>query len=229
MKERLFISRSLSVDSPVRQFASDNGIELIDRSLIEIRFRTLRRLPYADWYFFYSKNGVRSYLRYLNQSGEENVRNDIKLAAIGPGTAALMTQNELTCSFTGDGGTDQTVSSFLEISKEEDSILFFRARHSANRLMKSLRPYRKVQSVVAYDNDMLPVKFSNVDIAVFTSSRNAEAFFKVNPFPNKKIIAIGQPTYDALIKLSVPSRNILVAEKPSEVAITQAIKEALNI
>ncbi|WP_236978747.1 uroporphyrinogen-III synthase [Membranihabitans maritimus] len=225
---RLFISRQLSQDSPIRKLATDHKWELIDQSLIDIKIRTLQELPHADWYFFYSKNGVKSYLKYRNTMSNKTNDKNIKLAAIGPGTATFMIQNDLVCSFAGDGGTDQTESDFLEVSKNDDSILFFRAENSANRLMKTIKPFRKVQSVIAYDNDMVPTVFPPVDIVVLTSSRNARAFLKANPTPKQKIIAIGHPTYDTLLSLSIPSTDIIVAEEPSEEGILKALLKIMN-
>lgn len=147
---------------------------------------------------------------------------------MGQGTAAAMTGWGINCDFIGQGDTEDIAEQFLAHSKPSDSVLFFRAYHSRDRLHEIISQHREATSIPIYDNQMVRKNFLPVDIGIFTSSRNAIAFLEHNPQPSIVSIAIGAPTAATLRSLRIPEDKIRVAIEPSEEAIYTTLMEVVS-
>ncbi|MBY5957872.1 uroporphyrinogen-III synthase [Membranicola marinus] len=230
MKTHIFISRALDPDSPLRQVESAAGVTLIHESLISIHPNPVDQLPVADWFFFYSKNGVECFAKQWEQKWKSNPKmKDIRWAAMGEGTAESLKGWGITSDFVGRGEAEEIATQFLEHSKPSESVVFFRASHSRNRLYQLISEHRDASHIVIYDNQLIEKEFPPVDIGIFTSGRNAIAFFENNTEPEQACIAIGQPTADTLLTLNVPEDKIYIAETPSEDALYDELKKVLKL
>jgi len=226
---RVFISRELDQDSPIKNIIEPHQVEIIGESLIKIQPIVLSIFPTADWFFFYSKNGVESFVNQWKEKRESTgKKHPIRWAAIGEGTSEAMNGWGISCEFVGHGETEEIAAQFLTYSKPSESVVFFRAFHSKNSLYHLIAEKRKAEHVAIYDNQLIEKQFPPCDIGIFTSSRNAIAFLQNNPDPGKACIAIGQPTKETLLALNVPEETIHVAEEPSEKAIYEMFLRVLG-
>lgn len=229
MTTEIFISRVLGPESPLKLIEQTHRAKITGESLIHTEPIEVAILPKADWFFFYSKTGVESFARQWKSKWMTSINNEnVKWAAMGVGTATAMTGWGIHCDFVGHGDTEEIAEQFLAYSKPYESVLFIRASHSRNQLYQIVSIHREASSIAIYDNQLLLKKFAPMDIGIFTSSRNAIAFFENNPEPILACIAIGKPTADTLISLGVPDVKIHVAQEPSEAAIREVLLKLLR-
>ncbi|GAA5219745.1 uroporphyrinogen-III synthase [Membranihabitans marinus] len=221
---KVFISRTIDDSSPIQEVIKKYNCTLVQQSLIDIGYIDILEIPRADWHFFYSKNGVNSYLR----SGLHSVSHGVKYGAIGPGTALHMRNHGLPCDFTGSGTANTSLDSFLEICEPSEEVLFFRAQRSANSLCKLMKVYRHCTDVIAYNNRPITQRFDDIDIGLFTSSLNAKAYLSKNPMPRLSCVAIGQPTYDTLISEGIEVDKIHLSPATSDRGLATSLEEAIR-
>ena len=189
-------------------------------SLIHIQPIPLNKMPKEDWFFFYSKNGVACFAKQWTEKWKPSGNHQqIRWAAIGEGTAEALAGCGITCDFVGQGTSEEIAMQFLASCKPSESVVFFRAFHSKNTIYQLVCKERSANHVAIYDNKLVEKAYAPFDIGIFTSSRNAIAFFEKNPEPQRGCIAIGQPTADTLRTLNVPKDKIHIAEEPSEAGL----------
>lgn len=230
MKPLIFISRTLDSDSPIRLVETSHQATLIDESLISIHPIPLSKLPVADWFFFYSKNGVECFAKQWEEKWKSTPSQDkIRWAAMGEGTAESLNGWGVTCDFVGRGEAGEIAQQFLDHSKPSESVAFFRASHSRNKLHQLVSEHRESSHIAIYDNQLIEKEFPPTDIGIFTSGRNAIAFSENNPEPLIASIAIGQPTAETLRSLNVPEEKLFIAAEPSEEAIYETLVKILRM
>lgn len=203
-------------------------VKLIAESMLQIQPIEIPSLPDADWFFFYSKNGVEIFAQQWMEKWQSTTNHHIQWGAMGQGTATVMNGWGITPDFIGQGTTEEIAEQFLTHCKPTDRVLFFRAYHSRDRLHEIIAREREATSIPIYDNQMLRKTFPRVDIGVFTSSRNAIAFLEHNEEPTKACIAIGEPTAATLRSFRIPDSKIVVTEEPSEEAIYDTLVEFIE-
>jgi len=212
----LFITRSLSADSPIADWAERNGCSIIGHSLL--RFTPVNfSLPRpCDWWFFYSRRAVQFAADKLALCSLPLP----KVAAMGPGTARALREHDygLTASFVGNGDPGTVAREFGQLAAGE-KVFFPRARQSRKTVQSLLEDTVRVYDAVCYDNQ--PVKqpdFVYASIYVFTSPLNARTYLSAHPLPaDARIIAIGPSTAQALASFGVRSE---VAQESSEEGIS---------
>lgn len=147
---------------------------------------------------------------------------------MGKGTSESLNGWGITCEFVGQGEAGEIAQQFLNHSKPTESVVFFRAIHSRNRLFQLISEHRKATHITIYDNQLIEKEFPPTDIGIFTSGRNAIAFSENNPEPRHACIAIGQPTADTLLTLNVPEEKLFIAAESSEEAIYEMLLKVLE-
>lgn len=198
----IFISRDLKAGSPLQQWATETGWEVIGRSLIT--FAPVNFDPPApaesDWWFFYSPRAVEFSADQLVSRIKE-VGNTLKLGVIGPGTARAL--RELPAKpepdFVGEGSPAEVAQAFGKAAAGQ-RVFFPRARQSRLTVQTILREIITVQDAICYDNVAVPVTEPvPADIYVFTSPLNVAAYLGHQSLRHgARIIAIGPSTGSAL-------------------------------
>lgn len=217
----VFISRNLHSGSPLQSILTEARFEVFGQSLIRFSLWPFGALPECDWVFFYSRNGVRFFfegLKRLNMALPQNVR----LAAMGEGTAATLEDHAQIPDFVGSGRPDATARAFLKVA-EGQKILFVRAFHSAKSVQNMLSPYINIIDLPVYKNEIKKeVDIPQTDYVVLTSSMNVDAYFH-NRMDNTPTvwIAIGNPT--AMRYAHWTSQEVFIPENPSEEALARLI------
>ena len=146
----------------------------------------------------------------------------MKLAALGPGTAAALEQQHLKADFIGDGDPENTAAAFLQTAKGLQ-VLFPQARESRQSVQTFLENEFGAIDLVVYENaPRTDFNLPDFDILVFTSPMNAEAYFAQKSWkPFQTVIAIGKTTAAAL---AVPGiRDVIVSEQPSEESLAESV------
>lgn len=175
-------------------------------------------IPEIDWIFFYSQNGVRFF--FENISTDQLA--DVKLATIGPGTAACLAEVFRSANFIGDGAAKTSAETFLPFA-EGKKVLFPRAANSRRSVQLELGDRVQSFDLVVYEN--LPksnITLPDFDVLVFTSPLNAQAYFSQKKWrEGQRVVAIGKTTANALAGLRIS--KVEVAERPSEEGLAEAV------
>ncbi|MBI5913764.1 MAG: uroporphyrinogen-III synthase [Bacteroidetes bacterium] len=218
--QKIFITRDLGADSIFYKTLTVNGFEVFGESLVCFRALPFGEVPPADWVFFYSKNAVRYFFAQVSPEAMPAV----KWAAIGPGTAAVLSENGHPPDFTGDGDPVRAAAAFLA-SARGCRVLFPRAKESRQSVQRLLENQIVALDLVVYGNaPRTDFDLPDFDVPVFTSPLNVQAFFSKKSQKMGKIVAIGPSTGAALAALGI--RDFVVAGEPSEEALAEVV---LNI
>lgn len=220
MRTTIFISRELSNESPFLGLQSDE-CRVIGESLIQFEAVTIEDIPATDWVFFYSRNGIKFFFQ------SQDYHTDNQYAVIG--TASANTFYELTGrspKYTGNGVPGDVAHNFL-IYEKGKSILFVKAELSSNSIKELLKDDMICQDLIAYKN----VIKNRIDLPkcshlVFTSSMNAQGYFRKYSYNNEKLYAIGQST--ALTIKEITGRDATISENATERSLYQLVHKDLQ-
>ncbi|MEM7574978.1 MAG: uroporphyrinogen-III synthase [Bacteroidota bacterium] len=213
----LFISRSLAVDSPLRAWCSQQGIKLVDQSLLRFQAVAFGPLPAAiDWVFFYSPRAVEFFW-----AAQPKLPDDIRFATLGPGTAERLSDYTAEVDFVGSGDPNQTAADFGQLAASQ-RVLFPRAVRSRRSIERYLGDTIEALDLVVYQNEPQPTAFAeNFDWLVFTSPLNFEAFLAANKIDeDDRLVAIGPATAAAI---SGQGYAVEQAEAPTEAALVKLL------
>ncbi len=209
---KVFISRNLNTKSKFRDLLEMKGWQIEDQSLVKFeKYPITDYLPQTKWIFFYSKNGVKYFLKQVNTDYLKNK----KFACIGTGTEKALNKRGLSSSFTGQGAVKQMIEDFSNLVGN-DAVLFPRALHSLKTIQRGIEDQCEVYDLPVYLNVPLEnPKKSNADYLIFTSPMNAETYFKHYGIDShQKLIAIGGSTGKKIMHLS--KQKVYVSPKPDE-------------
>lgn len=227
----VFISRELSPQSKFHSLEL-SGKKVCGRSLITIKPEAFDFIPNAEWYFFYSVNGVHHFFSQINKEQKDKIASK-KIATIGPKTAQSLEQYiNKPIDFIGENASPHTALRFIE-KLTPDIVCFIQAKHS-NRSIQKFLAKDKFLELTVYDNTL------NVNIAIpdalincFTSTLNVESYFqKKQPKSNNYYLAIGPTTAKSLSKYIESSQIIIASESTEEslfISVIQLIKTFNNI
>ena len=211
----VFITRTLRPDSPLRRWAARTKNLVCGKSLLAFGAVPFTPPKDVDWWFFYSPRAVEFAL--ADHTPPENVR----LAALGEGTAQTLRAHSGRVDFVGRGSPGQVARQFLKLAKNQ-RVFFPRAEHSRQSIQRELADQITILDAVCYSNairtDVKPIR---ADVIVFTSPRNVSAYLDRYQLPDgARLIAIGGVTAAALYQrgFSVP-----FPELPSEAAIAHLL------
>ena len=173
-----------------------------------------------DWIVFTSRNGVEACFDRLGELGRDaRAFGDVKIAAIGPKTAAALAARGIRVDLVPPVYVNEAVAdALLARGASGDRILVYRAQDARDVLPETLRAHgRRVDVVAAYatrfvDDPAFAAKAVDSDVVTFTSSSTVRGF--VHNVPNaaellatKTVAAFGpitaQTARDAGIRVDV--------------------------
>lgn len=197
--KKIFISRKLSSDSSF--FKLDN-CHIVDQSLLEFHPVDFE-LPECEWLFFYSQNGVNFFLE------KQNIPSDLKIGTIGKKTAKILSNAGYNVDFIGSGDPESTAQNYKAV---KGKTCYIRAKNSANSI-KNLIAHPQDIDLIVYNNQCSEqIPKDDFGILIFTSTRNAQAFFNRRIYQNETVIAIGKPTQSFLSSIGIPS---IIPQEPT--------------
>jgi uroporphyrinogen III methyltransferase/synthase len=136
------------------------------------------------WAVFTSHNAVDAFFDQLSVAGKDaRAFGDVKIAAIGPKTAAALRARGIRVDFMPGAYVNEAVASgLIERTAMGDRVLVFRAQEGREVLPETLRAAERTVDVVAayvtryVDDPDLRGKTERADIVTFTSSSTVHGF-----------------------------------------------------
>lgn len=214
----VFITRDVNDYSLFYRSLKEKGFDVQGRALIEIKRIPLKPTPPTEWIFFSSKNAVKYFF-----DQKPLVADTVKYAAVGKATGQELRKYGKKADFMG-GSTDTrlTGKQFAALVGSK-KVLFPQAKGSIKTIQKQFPKPGQAIDLIVYDSikknqEAVPP----VDILVFTSPSNVEAFFEKNSIqPTQKIVAMGDATANTL-----KERHIVINKKPisfDDIGLIQAV------
>ncbi|HTD35461.1 MAG TPA: uroporphyrinogen-III synthase, partial [Candidatus Elarobacter sp.] len=159
------------------------------------------------WIVFTSRNGVDAFFDRLGELGRDaRAFGDVRIAAIGPKTAAALTARGVRADLVPAEYVNEAVAeALLARTAPGDRVLIYRAREAREILPETLRAHgRSADVVAAYETRTvrdaeLPDKTARADVVTFTSSSTVTGFVRNVPdaarlLATKTVAAIGPVT-----------------------------------
>jgi uroporphyrinogen III methyltransferase/synthase len=168
--QRVLVTRPIDQAGALTAPLAELGAEVLVQPAIEIRppadwsavDQALARLDQFDWLVFSSANGVRYFLERLTQARSASegaplrdlrALGQIKLAAIGPGTADELAQFHLRADLVPDEYRAESLAQALAGPSQREKFLLLRASRGREVLAEELtRAGGQVEQVVVYDS-----------------------------------------------------------------------------
>ncbi|WP_071596804.1 uroporphyrinogen-III synthase [Neolewinella persica] len=190
---KVFVTRNLKADSALRHWATVSGNSITGRSLLKFQQVPFQVPAEADWWFFYSSKAAEFCL--FSAILPDNVR----LAAIGEGTAKTLRELTGRADFVGKGSPARVAEQFKAVA-EGDRVFFPRARNSLLTIQRLLDEHVTVLDAICYNNEPVPVKEPiRADVFIFTSPLNVAAYLDQQELAaSTRVLAIGGRTAAAL-------------------------------
>lgn len=222
--KKIFISRKLNPDSIFKIKLKNEGFKIWDESLLEFELIPFKKIPAADWIFFYSQKGVQYFFNHIR---ENNIflSEKIQLAGFGEKTSEAIEQFTK-CHFVGTGNAKTTAPDFFKITKGK-KIIFPRAKNSQRSVQQLTDNQTIIKDLIIYKNSPKEnFDIPRMDYLFFMSPMNAKVFFqKYNLEKGQKVFAIGKTTAKALEGLGI--KNVIFPKKPSEKQLVRLLLENL--
>lgn len=211
----IFISREQQKSDLFYRLLSQRGCAVLGTSLVNINPVAVGHCPPAPVYCFASRNAVKSlWSQHPNPPAAA-------LWALGEGTAAAIREVGWTPAYIGNGDAKSMAAALAAYSPAH--IVFPTADHSRSSIQKALPDSISQEDLIVYGNTpKVDVSLPVVTVAVLTSPQNAAVFlanYTHRPWPH--LIAIGQPTYDAI--KAAADLPVQLAYTPTEWGLADAV------
>ena len=195
--QRVLVTRATNQAEQFAAKLSDLGAEVVLQPAIEIVApsdftlvdQAIKQLEQTDWVVFSSGNGVRYFLERVFELGlDVRAFSQTQLAAIGPGTAAMLENYHLKADLIPDEYRAESMVAALTPHVENRQVLLIRANRGRDVLPNGLRDAgAEVEETVVYhsqDVDELSgvteeALEEGIDWITFTSSAIARSSIKL--------------------------------------------------
>jgi hydroxymethylbilane synthase len=218
----ILVTRFLKSGSAIRQWADQNGYQLIEKPFIKTAAVTGLTIPKTDWIFFSSPQGVQLYLDHYSIQAK-------KIAALSEGTALELETAGLKPQFTGSGSmsTREIGQQFFKICGKSESVLFPLSDISRKNV-SAQKQTQNVIELVTYQTVLNSEKLNLIPEAIlFSSPSNVDGYLKSNPAdPSVKMIAIGETTAKRLNECGFS--QIFISESTVEAQLVKTLAVALK-
>lgn len=185
----VFITRNIQEQSNYHHILSAAGCNVYGQSFVSIEEIPLEEIPFCDWLFFSSANGVQYFFKQLRQPIQ------CRIAALGSETAKAVHDHGYSTDFTGNGDTEQSLAEFALLTGGKIVCMpqaLYPSVNAADLLPTAAAtiPLPVYRNTVKHNITVEPA-----DIVVFTSPLNANGYLQSNIIlPEQKLIAIGRTT-----------------------------------
>ena len=221
---RVLVLRPAAQAEGLRRPLEELGAEALLQPAIEIGppddwtpvDAAIKRLADFDWLVFSSANGVDYFLNRLwNRGGDGRTLAGLKLAAIGPGTAAALARHHLQCDLVAEEHRAEGLATAIAPHARDARMLLLRANRGREVLAEQLRTAgAAVEQVVVYassdvaspDETILhEMQQGRIHVVAVTSSaiaRNAVRLFG-DALANAALVSISPVTSATLTELNL--------------------------
>ncbi len=213
----VFITRNPNRFDLFSKSLRDNGFTVHSKALIDIRTITLKFVPKTDWVFFTSKNAVKHFFSQNPALGNP------KFGCVGKSTAEALRRAGKKPDFIGYSTDTRMTGKQFAATVGSGTVLFPQAKESMRSIQQQFSNSSQVIDVSVYEtirtNDVL---VPEVDILVFTSPSNVEAFFEKNKVKTgQKIVGMGDATANALRQFGV--KHCAMPATFDDIGLAQAV------
>lgn len=243
--KRVLVTRPRERSEELCFLLEDEGAEVISLPLLELLPpEDPRPIRYAaehvdrfQWIAFASPSAVDAFVEALREAGTFAALSRVKIAVVGPRTAAAARAHRLEISVEADNATGTGLFDVLKQRiSDGDDVLLPAAENGRPELSEALREHgAQVTKVVAYRSErteispgrLAELKTQPPDIVVLASPRTAEAFVEqLGPLP-ARLVAIGPTTAKAIESLGL--RVSAIASKPTPEGLLEAATAAVLV
>lgn len=217
----ILVSRNLSSDSPLREWATDHGHALIEAPFILIDPILNLDIPHSDWIFFSSPNGVDVYFDNYPILAR-------KIAVFGGGTFNRLKSRGIDADFVGDNrkSPDEIGKQFFDSIHPNEVVLFPISQLSKKSII-NVNQVNKCLELVIYNTKVEPNKVPKVDFAILTSPSNIDGYLIENTTDNVEFIVLGQTSKRHFDK-KAPQASVHITEASTEQATIQLLENLLK-
>ena len=218
MKQSIFISRNLSVDSKLLEHLNTNGWEVHSQSLIRIEPIPFEVEGEYDWIFIASSNGVKLLLNSFS------VPDKTKIGVVGEATARAVNSFGIFPDFIGKTGNMNELGDALARTIGKTSVLFVGAEGGSEKVRSAIpsnqRTFLPIYRTLLAENATIP----ETEMVFLTSPSNAKSYLKNASLEGKVIIAIGNTTADFLKQQG--AQNVLIPSSPREEDVIELLRNS---
>ena len=210
---KVWISRTLSNNSPFKRLIENANGTITAQSLISKEVLPLSSLPETDWIFINSSFALDSITKYIDELKEK------KWAAFGKATSNYLQKTGIDPTFTGEGSPKEVAQQFFNKLGEET--VFIPSSNLSLGTVQELIPASQKEVITTYNTIYKKEIISDQDCLVFTSPSNVEAYFLMNKHVNQKVLSIGPSTTKALKEKGV--QNVVETYESTELALADML------
>ena len=192
----VFITRNLKAGDYFQHVLSSKGYHVTGRSLIEMVPLPMKHFPETDWIFFSSKHAVKFFFSQQPILGKQ------KFACIGKSTAEAIRKFGKRADFIGYSTDTRLTGKQFASLVGDGTVLFPQAKGSLRSIQNGFVKDKQVIDLTVYETlKKNEEKISPVEILLFTSPSNVEAYFEKNKITaDQRVIAMGEATGSTLRK-----------------------------
>jgi len=245
--KRVLLTRPLDQSHEVAERLWEAGAEPLVAPVIAIgppddpadAMRAVDAIRSYTWVVFSSRNGVDAFFERLDQRGRDaRAFGDVKVAAIGPKTAAALATRGIYTDFVPDSAIGEAVAAgVIERTTVSDRVLIFRAQEARDVLRDALRASGRVVDIVAaYATTLVhdPAIAEHVaacDIVTLTSASTVAGLLAnvdVSALRDKHVACIG-PVTAAAARAAGLAVNIIADEYTVDGLVDALVREPLAV
>ena len=184
-----------------------------------------KELKEYDWLVFTSANGVRVFLEEIDRR-RADVRNfaKMKIACIGPGTAAALEEARLYADLVPEEYTTEALAGALTRNvRKDEKVLILRAAEG-NPLLTNKLENEKIlyKDCAVYRTQYIQSETQDADLIIFGSAGGVRAFLENNELGSMQPLCIGALTAAELERLT--GKKAVTPDSCSVEGIRQRVK-----
>lgn len=219
--KKILVSRNLSGDSNLREWATRHGHALIEAPFIRIDPILHLDIPLSDWIFFSSPNGVDVY--FDNYPILAN-----KIAVFGAGTHHKLTSRGIEANFIGDNRkTPAEIGKDFFDFIDPNAVVVFPVSQLSQKSIIKVNNSNKCYELVIYNTQIEANKMPKMDIVILSSPSNIDGYLIENPIENTEFIVLGETSRRYFESLNLNAKVNMTASS-SEAGVIELLEQLLN-
>jgi hydroxymethylbilane synthase len=203
--KKVFVTRNIREKDYLYRALKRLGYQIEGKSLIEFKPIPIKELPATEWIFFGSKHAVKY---FFNQ---KPVIGSVKIGCIGKATSDELRSFGYRAQFIGQSTDTKLIGKQFASLVGNAKVLFPVAKESLKSIQNQFPKKENAIDLPVYATLKHSMEIpSDIDIIVFTSPSNVDAYFEKNKFgAGQKAVAMGDATANALIRKRVSEKVIV--------------------
>ncbi|UKN00791.1 uroporphyrinogen-III synthase [Paracrocinitomix mangrovi] len=219
--KKILVSRNLSTDSVLREWATEHNHALIEAPFIRIDAVTNIDIPQSDWIFFSSPNGVDIYFDHHPILAK-------KIAAYGGGTMNRLTSRGIEADFVGDNRkTPEKIGEDFFNFIDPNEVVLFPVSQLSRKSIIQVNQKNKCIELVIYNTSTEATEMPKVDYAILTSPSNIDGYIKANPIENVRFIVLGTTSKNHFDNLNLGA-EVYMPKSSTEEAVIELLEDLMR-